>query len=1114
MVGVKEKKRTNLFAFGDNTPVAYATIGDLISALEELRDIRARGEYVYDAQYEDLRRMVGRVLGRGDVKLFGEIKKVDEYIWDLKALGNPETPIAEEPVVVETEKELGSKAVDPYVLRQLLRDLDEHEAKLDLEAESERLGRRYGVPKQTVKDLIAEKLKIQARLKEELLRENPTMEPEMAEIVADEQSEMEMAVRAELEEAMVAGGQVEEVIRVTEETVAKLVEEPEAEWIQIEKEGLRKLKLTEAQREQIRELIEEVAIETVVAQKTEKTVEGLLNRVGEGELLPGVVISPTLKDDLTEIVETAINNDPTAAEMEMVQMLETQAGKVIPEAVKVEVRVAVAEMRRFGEEHPRIAEEHELIETRKEVIADFVAVNGELDEEQRSLVEEYVDGYVGWCRAIEPIRIKTEEVETTDKETEESEGGGRLTKTQIEQGIPRVETLMRVIRTPQNIYQKLINIRTRLERAGVKVPAVFNKNIRFETFERINKMVMENPAVEKLLYFAQKREALGLAIRTGVRVAAVNTLLKIGAPAMAGKVLGWVGVETIGKWTVEGFVKLSLRAIRRYGVEQGVGLMIKAVATRTAAKMAAGTVGKVALEAVIVALGGATGPPGWVITLILIGLDIAWQAVKFVFKRVKAFFDKISEGLGLDTPWLDSLLRDNFGKFGGSIVKNVGTMAAMAVGLLVAIPTALMAIPSTIIGLIVVLVIVVPLVATQLLTAPQVAMLVPPPMGGGCVRVIDGAAENGEANCPRGLPEQTAEGVDRENYFRLADQWKSGKNHARECFDAVVCKSKAAGILPAWSLWAWLHESDASNYSHGEVEDFGIHTGGVPNNDFNAQLEKFLEMDHGASCGGDYWLGFASMYLNGTCDPDQPHVTSGQTGRQYYEELQQTWAWVTNGAPLPNSIHVSPSGGSCEGDTNLARGGVRITDENGQEWLCADEETAGGMSNSIVAPPWVPMGEIPEGCPNRLPANSGYFTQGPFAPNCSHEHMSSAAIDIGIGGGSEIVATHPGIVKFGESYDAIYGYYVDVLGKCEGKEFFTRYAHMPSFPNIQNGAQVNAGDYIGQVDTTGSSTGNHIHYHINGLDKSYFGQYLGLDEATTAQLWGCCGVEWNGKACP
>lgn len=179
--------------------------------------------------------------------------------------------------------------------------------------------------------------------------------------------------------------------------------------------------------------------------------------------------------------------------------------------------------------------------------------------------------------------------------------------------------------------------------------------------------------------------------------------------------------------------------------------------------------------------------------------------------------------------------------------------------------------------------------------------------------------------------------------------------------------------------------------------------------------------------------------------------------------------------------------------------------------LVPPAQTGGGEEVAPVTP-WPSGAPVPEGCPNMRPA-AGYFTQGPFASGCSHVNMSVPAVDIGAGNGTPIVATHPGVVFLG--YDSIYGYYIDIHGRCGGKEFYTRYAHMPlGGYRVKNNTVVVAGQQIGVVDNTGSSTGPHLHYHIVGLDTSRFGQYLGLSFDQTLKLWGCCGPPWNNKPCP
>ena len=46
-----------------------------------------------------------------------------------------------------------------------------------------------------------------------------------------------------------------------------------------------------------------------------------------------------------------------------------------------------------------------------------------------------------------------------------------------------------------------------------------------------------------------------------------------------------------------------------------------------------------------------------------------------------------------------------------------------------------------------------------------------------------------------------------------------------------------------------------------------------------------------------------------------------------------------------------------------------------------------------------------------------------------------------------------------------------------GYGFVTRYAHMSKI-NVKKGQKVKRGHVIGEVGTTGTSTGNHLHYEV------------------------------------
>lgn len=178
---------------------------------------------------------------------------------------------------------------------------------------------------------------------------------------------------------------------------------------------------------------------------------------------------------------------------------------------------------------------------------------------------------------------------------------------------------------------------------------------------------------------------------------------------------------------------------------------------------------------------------------------------------------------------------------------------------------------------------------------------------------IPSPTPDGEANCDPNAPETPAISVDKANFIDVAERWLSGGGkNAKKCFNDTVCRSKNAGINPDFALWAWLHESGASNYSIDKVEDFGIHgQPSAPPKDFSAQINYFLKLDPASAClgkpgiGSDYWLAFSANYLNGDCDPNKANPASGQTARDYKKEIETTWKFISN-SPLPSSIHITP----------------------------------------------------------------------------------------------------------------------------------------------------------------------------------------------------------------
>lgn len=75
--------------------------------------------------------------------------------------------------------------------------------------------------------------------------------------------------------------------------------------------------------------------------------------------------------------------------------------------------------------------------------------------------------------------------------------------------------------------------------------------------------------------------------------------------------------------------------------------------------------------------------------------------------------------------------------------------------------------------------------------------------------------------------------------------------------------------------------------------------------------------------------------------------------------------------------------------------------------------------------------------------------------------------------GAEIVATGDGIVSF-SGWDGGYGNMVEIN---HGFGYTTRYGHLKNY-SVKPGQRVKRGEVVGQLGSTGRSTGPHLHYEV------------------------------------
>lgn len=126
---------------------------------------------------------------------------------------------------------------------------------------------------------------------------------------------------------------------------------------------------------------------------------------------------------------------------------------------------------------------------------------------------------------------------------------------------------------------------------------------------------------------------------------------------------------------------------------------------------------------------------------------------------------------------------------------------------------------------------------------------------------------------------------------------------------------------------------------------------------------------------------------------------------------------------------------------------------------------------------------VPNGTPTEYVRISSPF--GSRIHPITHKRHGHKGIDLAAPRNTPIYATADGVVTF-SGRNGGYGNFVKLNHKNGYK---TAYAHMNSIA-VRKGKTVQKGDLIGYVGSTGSSTGNHLHYEVYYQDKL-------IDPATT-----------------
>ena len=130
--------------------------------------------------------------------------------------------------------------------------------------------------------------------------------------------------------------------------------------------------------------------------------------------------------------------------------------------------------------------------------------------------------------------------------------------------------------------------------------------------------------------------------------------------------------------------------------------------------------------------------------------------------------------------------------------------------------------------------------------------------------------------------------------------------------------------------------------------------------------------------------------------------------------------------------------------------------------------------------------------PSMRPVEGGWisskfgFRKSPF----SDKHEFHSGVDIAVHKGTPVMATANGTVTCAR-YKGSFGKVVFIN---HGFGIVTRYGHLSKL-HVQEGQKVKRGDVIGEVGSTGRSTGPHLHYEVRLNDipvnaEKYMSEYL------------------------
>ncbi|RIV83485.1 M23 family peptidase [Aurantiacibacter xanthus] len=209
---------------------------------------------------------------------------------------------------------------------------------------------------------------------------------------------------------------------------------------------------------------------------------------------------------------------------------------------------------------------------------------------------------------------------------------------------------------------------------------------------------------------------------------------------------------------------------------------------------------------------------------------------------------------------------------------------------------------------------------------------------------------------------------------------------------------------------------------------------------------------------------------------------------------------LTGLAAAPALANETTVGVAASAGASTASGGVDTEfSELFANWQTLETGGRVTQSGDIMAGPSIAIS-----VPSRMPLENAVLTSGYGMRNhpILRQRRGHKGVDLAAPTGTPVYATADGMVGMAQPFSS-YGNYVQIE---HGGAMQTRYAHLSSYV-VNVGDNVQKGDLIGYVGSTGRSTGPHLHYEVRVAGEAvnpipYMTAELAIDNSPLAARGG------------